>query len=458
MAGRGFGGQMCLLVGVLWAVVLGWSPQAAAENQDPFFLSNEAALTAGAVTAVSGDSGAPWYNPAGLVTIERSSINISSSAFVLRWRDAQDVLRLELPGGTTDEASLRSFELLSVPSSIVVTRRLTSDLKMGLGIFVPQQDHYTVSAELNNEDGQGQGSFRQRLKLTEELTRYHAGPSLGWQAAEGLRVGASLFVVYEQSALEEEFLAGFTASEANSGFVFNRRRITLSGIGAQGVAGVQWSPVSSLTLGLTLRSPVFIFQSFGQRERLTNRTRVNNNQRPDLDVDFQEDDFDELDVRQAYPLRAHLGVAWRFEGGHVAVEGDFRPAFKDQEREIDSGPIVNLRAGTHFEWTQGLSVGLGAFTDLSGEDEPDELWETQVDFYGGTAGMTFSTAHLLADGSESDDLVFSTTLALRYAVGVGRVGGQLFRPLASGGETSVPNVVDVVFHELGVHLGSAVYF
>ena len=443
---------------VLGAVVVGWSVGVEAQNQDPFFLSNEAALTAGAVTAVSDDSGAPWYNPAGLVTIERSSININSSAFVLRFRKADNVLRLRLPDGGEDRATLRSLEVSSVPSSLVVSRRYGDDFSVALGVFVPQQDGIDVSADLNNAssfDG-AQFDFGQRLTWTQEHTRYHVGPSAAWRLAPGLRVGGSFFAVYERIKLKEEFLSGSIAQDDRS-FVFERFRSELTDLGTQLVLGVQWEMVPSLTLGVTLRSPVVVLSRTGEAESLVSDNRVAPMGPPALDLVFEQQNLDATGPMFSHPGRVHAGLSWDFGRGHVAIEGDVTGSVNSPELYAVNDTVFNVRMGANYYTSPHTELGFGLFTDYSGRPRPTTFREVRVDYYGATAGVAMSTARLLADPEPSDDLIFTTTIGLRYSLGLGEVAGLVFEPFDRLDDTETA-LVDVVFHEIGVHVGSAIYF
>jgi hypothetical protein len=50
-----------------------------ADNTEPFFYSDDAAMTGGTVVASTRDAGAIWYNPAGLGGIRRGQIDLSGS-------------------------------------------------------------------------------------------------------------------------------------------------------------------------------------------------------------------------------------------------------------------------------------------------------------------------------------------------------------------------------------------
>ncbi|HBQ19647.1 MAG TPA: hypothetical protein DEF51_53825, partial [Myxococcales bacterium] len=91
------------------------------------------------------------------------------------------------------------------------------------------------------------------------------------------------------------------------------------------------------------------------------------------------------------------------------------------------------------------------------EGEPIEgLGQTQVDFVGWTAGFEYRTPHQLGENEDASSLIFSTTAALRYAIGWGQVGGLRFDPSNGTARETFP--VGTTIHELGLHIGSALYF
>jgi hypothetical protein len=100
--------------------------------------------------------------------------------------------------------------------------------------------------------------------------------------------------------------------------------------------------------------------------------------------------------------------------------------------------------------------GAGLFTDHSWEPDPSEAWVDQVDYYGVATGIYFETPLTLADASTSS-LVFTSTFALRYALGVGTTLRAVADP--AGIHTDPGHVaIDLTFHELGLHIGSGLRF
>lgn len=448
----------CGLSGVFWVALMMVSRPVEAQNQDPFFLSNEAALTAGAVTAVPGDSGAPWYNPAGLVTIKRDSINLNSSAYVLRFRKANDVLRLRLPNGSEDTGTLRSLEVVSVPSSLVVTKRYSEDFSLAVGVFVPQQDAFSVSADLTNASNFNgeQFDFGQRLTWSSEQTRYHLGPSASWRVSPTLRVGATLFAVYESTNLQEEFLSGSVA-ENDRAFIIERFNFDLTDLGMQAVLGVQWDVTPDLTLGVTWRSATVVFWRTGDFAFLNSNNRATSTEPSTVDVVTFEQNLDTKDLILARPTRLHAAVAWNYGRGYVALEGDVTAKPDDPELYGVNEPIVNARLGGVYLMTPHTQLGFGLFTDLSGSGRAENFREVAVDYYGMTAGLSMGTAHLLAESEPHDDMIFTTTIGVRYALGVGEAVGLVFEPFDNR-EDATTSAVEVIFHDLGLHIGSAIYF
>jgi hypothetical protein len=82
----------------------------------------------------------------------------------------------------------------------------------------------------------------------------------------------------------------------------------------------------------------------------------------------------------------------------------------------------------------------------------------RIDFYGAAVGLRFDHPHALAAGEPAKDVVFSTTIGLRYGYGIGDFGGIRFAGAPNGDTPDQSRPVDATVHELAVHLGSSVYF
>jgi hypothetical protein len=154
---------------------------------------------------------------------------------------------------------------------------------------------------------------------------------------------------------------------------------------------------------------------------------------------------------------ARAGLAWVSGRTSFSVEGELQPPHTEGELGVERELTFNVRAGAMVPVTRTLQLGFGAFTDRSPEEAPLSILEQRLDFYGLTAGVRLDSAHGLAATERTTSLVFSTTLALRYTYGVGEVGGFEFesQPTGSPGEN---RAASAHVHDLGIHLGSTVYF
>src|SRR5262249_10785622 len=152
---------------------------------------DQAVLMAGAVVATTSDTGATWYNPAGLGGNARGRLELSGTALTLRVRRVSQVLRVTYPGGEEHQA-IQSTQVYIVPNSIVWVRQLASRLSLGIGVFVSEQDLFRFNGKINRAPGSPGLALDLAGQLSGTVLRYHAGASLGWAATPGLRIGASL--------------------------------------------------------------------------------------------------------------------------------------------------------------------------------------------------------------------------------------------------------------------------
>ncbi len=447
----------------IWLVVVTlWAAPATAGNLHSFFLGNDAAMTGGAVTPLTGDAGALWYNPAGLAKNGRTQLDISGSAFVLRRRDVPNAVRVGLPGQTVT-GDVESTELVSVPTSLVFLRQV-GGVNLAFGLFVPEQDYLSqvvtskTFGAVNVEGNTVVYRYRQQIALTQQVTRYHAGPGIGWSFTPRLRAGVALFGTYETvdqiGRFWLELLAQGPAGEVRQVFT-TEAEAAGSRIGAEVVVGVQWQATDLLHLGLTLVTPRLALRDSVASSALVTVGEVGP-AGSTLDLDFQEvDGTSSVGVVSPVQLRGSASLA--FSKGWLTVEGDLQPGLRDDDRGIDQRAVWNLRVGGRYATSDNLAFGAGLFTDHSPQQAPEEIGRPQVDFYGIAGGVELRTPLRLVESPQAESLVFSTTVGLRYALGLGTVGG-LDLDLTSGRSLEATPQVEVTHHEVALHIGSAVHF
>jgi hypothetical protein len=425
-------------------LLLAWPAAALAGNDESIPIGDDAAMAANAVAATVDDGASLFYNPAGLAAAERDQVDVSATATVIRF------YRLPQMVTTTagDSADGNFVEVVSVPSAVSYVRALRPDLRLGVGVFVPESSSSSVDAPVTR----GADSFR--VSITGSSRLYFGSAGLGWRASPALRLGASLSGIYV-SELGVANAWSQTTSGSERALFGIAERFSVTALGVTAAVGAQWAPAPGWRVGVAIRAPALLFLTAvsGSVVEATATTDP-----PAAEVTSTDLGDASVEVNQIRPLRARLGVAWSSGRTTIMVEGELQPPLEEEDLGVDRALTWNLRAGALLPVGANASVGFGVFTDRSPDAEPRSLLDTRLDYYGASAGLRLGRPHRLAAGERAPSLTFSTTFALRYTYGAGDVGGFQFEVAPAGGSPGDTRPSKAHVHELGLHLGSAVYF
>lgn len=439
--------------GLLVAGLMLSASTAQAGNDDGILLGNDAALTAGAVVATVNDGSALWYNPAGLAHAAASSVDVGATAFALRRYKLPRLIALD----SGEQADASFTEIVSIPSALTYVRRFNPRVVGGLGLFASQISDYTLRASMSLP--LAPADARVQLLFTQEVARYHIAAGVGAALPKGFSVGVSLLGDYQDAVgvIQSSLTADLGGQALAAAITSTHSQEKVLGFHAR--FGATYVPAPFLRFGFSLESPAAYFFR-GVRVTGVDTSTEPNATATGFDLEVARADVNKtfVELGKYLPLRARFGGAFVFGDATVSLEGDVTSRLRNSDVEVDRKLNWNLRAGGRFRASEHVHVGAGLFTDRGAERE-DRQGTGTIDFYGATLGGQYDTIKWLAGSGNPQEpranLTFSSTLAVRYAYGTGKVLGQY---LSSPDYTSMGRAIDMTVHEFTVHLGSGIYF
>lgn len=406
------------------------------------YFSDQAAMTAGAVTAGNLDGGGIWYNPATLAGHGDNHLDVSGSTYALRIRHVDRAFALRSAG---QDAALgfSSVDVTSVPNVLTIIRKLNEDLNIGFAVLITEHDLRSASARSTALIG-GQ-TLSQRFDIQQEHTVYHAGVALSWNYAPTLRLGASLYASLDRTSLSSQYSADLRTPDQF--FALFGDRESAWRVGFEGMVGVDWKPHEQWALAATLRSPRFAIVAQNQAT-LTQAsggagTAVFN--AADLTLPGGEPWI-------RTPLRLTVGTRFSFAtGSHIALDVEGFLPITDQEPL--AAPAIGVRLGGKWQMFETFALGIGGFARSPEVSASNGFGADKLSTVGGTMGAEYRTVLELKD--RPDPIILSLTVAIRYAADFGAAGTST---LDLGTNTLVASQTPVVFHELVPYVGSSVSF
>jgi hypothetical protein len=421
---------------------------ARAGNDDAVLFGNAAILSGGALTADVADGSAVYYNPAGLAGAHLDSIDVSGSAYQLRFGSSPGFL--SIANGSTSNANYVDFVV--IPNALTMVRRLDTDVYFGFGLFVPSaRNHEEV---LSVSGPSGGGTERWDLAIHDAEQEYLTGLCLGVRLAPNLRVGFGLYATYDQDVSQATAFGGITddvSSLATVGVAvssFEWRRTVSVAIGA----GLQWEPVPGLTFGLSATTPYF---SLGALYRVVNAGLVTGPGGAALSP--TDTGGIEPAIEIATPTRVRAGVAMDLGSVVLSIDGDVQHELSNPALGIDRRTTGGLRLAVRARVDDTIRLGVGLFTDLNADRGGFGYGEIRANYVGASGGLEIRTRHSLGEGESGSSIVFAQTFGLRYAYGTGYTGGARF-DLANPSSAAQVITVPTEIHETALHVGSGVFF
>ncbi len=424
--------------------------QARAQNTDSFFFSDEAALNAGSMTGVPGDAGGIWYNPASLGALKRGRVSVNGSVFGARVRPVPDALAVRF-GSVRSEIELPGTDFISTPTAVTSSFAVLPSLTLGGGLFTTMRDVRSGSVQDTVRGANGE-TLKQRLSLIQDVKKLRAGGAFGFDVGGGLRVGGGMFGVLTTAEASADYAIGYRAAgDAHEEVASFTERLSQKLWGLQATAGVQYDPAPAVHLGLTVRLPELL---------LSGSSSVNGFvifASPDADaLELGDEDESIEGTEWVDPAHVAVGVAASpIDRLRLSADVDMGLGIDSKRLGAPRRPVVNFRGGVIVVAIEdALDLGAGGFVDLPTDRElGDGLGDTRVTYVGGTLGGTLRTVLRVGDDPRPDGIVLTTTIAVRYAAGLGRA-----RQVVLSEESSTPGETGIVVHDVMPYTGTSVLF
>ena len=393
-------------------------------NYDNVLVGKDQALEAGAYIARVGDASANFYNPAGLVVSEKTSLSASSTGYT--WsRLTSQALGTSISSSKIDQLP-EYFGVVIAPPGEVRNLRLGVSITRGVS-WTPGPIDQTTDAPSNASIDRITYSTDAAFKTLMYQLAAAFAPVADRSFRLGLGVGLS-----QTSYTNESTFSGTVSLGGDPGHFLSTIRENGSELDMLFTLGAQWDIVQGLTVGLLVRSRAFKLTSSSLVTYESSFLQPN-----DATNSYFRDEDGQFQYKQ--PWEASLGIAYRF--GIAQLEADLRyhhvvgsyPFYRSEVpiQLVSQEPngrlsttqqplptltyaarrVFNVSVGGNLKLTRMFTLHGGFYTSFSPVADASASPLRQADLYGVTSGIDFQLEH------------FSASLGAGYQFGTSAASG-----------------------------------
>jgi hypothetical protein len=376
-------------------------PATIVPNYDRIRIGQVEGLEGGAFAARTNDSGANWYNPAGLALADRSGLNASATAY--------EYTTVNL-GGLNREFGSGRFSSLGTYFAGVLGGDVLGSSRLRLGFSITRPVVWSPGAISGETVGSPEGGAeRVDFYSSADMSTMLPAVNAGFRLAEGLRVGGGFAIgitkIETNQHLANRFVTPTAAQRESRSLNFDGQYFQM-----QFTAGVQWDLSERIRLGGTLSTPGI---GIGGSALMISQASAGG---PSGTQEFVFRD-DEASFAYELPSRAVAGVAVNL--GRFEVEADVRYYGSREAYELlssdvpstflttdasgtpeveqillqpaveEADAVTNLALGVNYPLSDSWRLHGGVFTDGSPVGDSQDSVFGKVDLTGFSFAISF---------------------------------------------------------------------
>jgi long-chain fatty acid transport protein len=394
---------------VAGALLLAAAPALADDSHYQNFLAGErAAGMGGAYTAIAHDPSGTYYNPAGLVDIESSTLSASLNFYGFQQASLEQAFGPN-GGDLFNRVGAALNQLTAVPGMAgsingIGAKRADGTYDQAWALSVMVLD-YTAANSISFLSANGQLQSLSTTLL--DLTTWF-GLGYGYRINSDVSVGISANAFYRSYSSRQRTINAVPPSPetgVTQEFALDDINLNVVVIGLAFNFGVLWRVLPKLSLGASLSTPTITIFSSGSTDQVQSRGGA-------AGAGLTEVFLSGLSGDTIYPVHMRFGAAYRYNPWTVfaadlslwapvnyqlvsgsAVTGAQLANFVNDVRRNFT---ANVNLGAQWLLFRRFPLRTGFFTNFSSAPQVNAGPEPQlshIDLYGGTLGFTLPAEH-----------------------------------------------------------------